>query len=145
MRDIVQTARDRTSLRRRVRLNCQVVSEDAFSLLARECVDLSLRGMAVRAVIPAQIGTKLLVSFRAPGTSYVCDVEGSVARIAWGRRREDRSLTLGIAFTGLDPLTRAVLGARLQGVPPPIPQRRLRMDYAETVRAIMRDSACLPC
>ena len=138
MQAIVQAAHDRAALRRGVRLPCQVVDEDEFTLLGDLCLDLSLTGMAVRTRRLVALGTPLLVSFRIPGSAFVCDVEAHVARIVWGRRRCDRSLALGLTFDTLDPVSRAVLGTRLRGMPPPTPQRRLRMDYAASVRAIAR-------
>ncbi len=138
MHSVLRTASDRLALRRGVRIPCQIVEEDGFTLLARECFDLSVKGMGVRAIAPAPIGTPLIVSFRIPGSSFQCDFEGRVARIVWGRRREDRYPCLGIALLAMDPLSRAVLSARLRGVPPPTPQRRVRIDYAASVAAIAR-------
>lgn len=133
---ILRAAADRLALRRKVRMPCQVVCEDTFTLLGDECVDLSLTGMAVKALRPAREGTPVLVSFRAPGSSLYIDVEARIARMAWGRRREDRASLLGLAFTTLSALDRAILASRLRGLPPPVPARRLRVDYAATVRAI---------
>ncbi len=136
MQSILQTAKDRLALRRCVRMPCQVIDEEGFTLLSRECFDLSLRGMGVRAMAPAPIGTPLIVSFRVPGSSFVCDLEARVARVVWGRRSEDRYPSLGIELLSLDPLSRAVLAARLRGLPPPVPMRRVRVDYAASIAAI---------
>jgi len=143
MQPVLQTAKDRLALRRGVRIPCQVVDEEGFTLLARECFDLSVRGMGVKAIAPAPIGTPLIVSFRIPGSSYHCDFEARVARVVWGRRREDRYPSLGIELLDMDALSRAVLAARLRGLPPPVPMRRVRVDYAATVGSIakgLRDS-----
>ncbi len=139
MQPILQTAKDRLALRRRVRMPCQVIDEEGFTLLARECFDLSVRGMGVKAMVPAPIGTPLIVSFRVPGSSFHLDLEARVARIVWGRRREDRHPSLGIELLSLDALSRAVLTARLRGLPPPVPLRPVRVDYAASVAAIAAD------
>ncbi len=143
MQQVLQTAKDRLALRRRVRIPCQVIDEQGFTLLARECFDLSSRGMGVKAMAPAPIGTPLIVSFRVPGSSFHLDLEARVARIVWGRRRDDRYPSLGIELLSVDALSRAVLSARLRGLPPPVPSRPVRIDYAATVAAIacdLRDS-----
>src|SRR5687767_177082 len=66
MGTILRTATDRTSLRRTVRVPCEVVCAHSFQLLARETVDLSLTGMAVRALLPATHNTPAFVTFRIP-------------------------------------------------------------------------------
>jgi hypothetical protein len=135
MREILLSARDRTALRRRVRLPCQVVEEASFSLLAREALDLSPDGMCVRALLPAAVGTRVLASFRIPGSSLYIDTEAEVTRIIWGRRAADRSSGLGLRFLGLSRVDRAILTSRLNGLPPPVPTRSLRFDYARSVSA----------
>ena len=133
MREILLSARDRVALRRRVRLPCQVVEEQSFSLLGREALDLSLTGMRVRAVIPAPLGTLVIASFRVPGSSLYMDVDAEVSRISWGRRSSDRYSTLGLRFLHLSRVDRAILASRLAGLPPPVPERSLRLDYARSV------------
>jgi len=139
MQPVLLTAKDRLALRRRVRIPCQVVDEEGFTLLAKECFDLSVQGMGVKATAPRPIGTPLLVSFRVPGSSYHCDFEARVARIVWGRRREDRYPAMGIELLSMDPLSRAVLAARLRGLPPPVPMRPVRIDYAKSIDRIARE------
>jgi hypothetical protein len=136
MREFLLSARDRLALRRRVRIPCQVVEENGFSLLARECMDLSVRGMRVQALMPAAVGTVVLVSFRVPGSSLYIDVEAEVVRVQWGRRRGDATSALGLRFLGLSNIDRAILGSRLAGLPPPAPERELRPDYAASVMAL---------
>lgn len=136
MQPVLLTAKDRLALRRRVRIPCQVVEEEGFTLLAKECFDLSVQGMGVKALQARPIGTPLIVSFRIPGSSYHCDFEARVARVVWGRRREDRHPALGIELIDMDPLSRAVLSARLRGLPPPAPMRPVRIDYARSIHRI---------
>ncbi len=136
MREILLSARDRVALRRRVRIPCQVVEENGFSLLARECIDLSVKGMRVQALLPAPVGTTVLVSFRVPGSALYIDVDAEVVRVLWGRRKGDQNSALGLRFIGLSRIDRAILGSRLAGLPPPAPERSLRFDYASTVRTL---------
>ncbi len=136
MRDFLLTARDRLALRRRVRMPCQVVEEDGFSLLARQCMDLSVRGMRVEALMPAPVGSIVLASFRVPGSSLYIDVNAEVVRVQWGRRRGDQVSALGLRFVGMSNIDRAILGSRLLGLPPPTPERELRLDYASSVMAL---------
>lgn len=136
MHPILHHAADRHALRRQLRMPCQVVCEQGFTLLAQECVDLSLEGMGVRALLPASEGSPVLVSFRLPQSSLYIDVEAQIARMAWGRRREDGGAVLGLRFVALPRVDRAILASRLRGLPPPVPRRRVRVDYAASVRAI---------
>jgi len=141
VREILLSARDRVALRRQVRLPCQIVEEENFSLLADECMDLSVRGMRVKALLPAPVGTRVIASFRVPGSSLYLDVDAEVVRILWGRRRGDRHSALGLRFLDLSRVDRAILNSRLAGMPPPAPERNLRFDYARTVGSIAHNFA----
>ena len=85
MREILLSARDRAALRRQVRMPCQVIEEEGFSLLANECMDLSVKGMRVRALMPAPVGTIVVASFRVPGSSLYIDVDAEVVQGALGK------------------------------------------------------------
>ena len=141
MQKILWTANDREVLRRRVRVPCQVVCEQDFTLVSDTCLDLSPRGMRVRALRPVAVGTQLLVSFRIPDAGVHMDVNAVVSRVARGRRRGERFPTLGLCFVDLGHLEAIILTARLKGVPPPTPARHLRMDYARSVQAIHTSAA----
>ena len=136
MQDDVWTAKDRKALRRRVCVPCQVVRESDFKLVADACLDLSPRGMRVRALTPVPLDTQVLVSFRVPTAGVHMDVSAVVTRLSRGRRRGERCATLGLSFVDLSPVEAVTLGARLRGLPPPAPARHLRKDYAGRVRAI---------
>jgi hypothetical protein len=41
-----------------------------------------------------------------------------------------------LRYLNLSPVDRAILASRLRGVPPPVPARRVRFDYAQSVLAI---------
>jgi hypothetical protein len=141
MEKILWAANDRTVLRRRVRVPCQIVSEHDFVLVSDTCLDLSARGMRVRALRPVALGTQLLVSFRIPDAGVHMDVSAVVSRVARGRRRGERFPTLGLTFVDLGHVEAVILTARLKGVPPPTPARHLRVDYARSVHAILASHA----
>jgi hypothetical protein len=141
MQKVLWTANDRKVLRRRVRVPCQIVSEHDFTLVSDTCLDLSARGMRVRALRPVALGTQLLVSFRIPDAGVHMDVSAVVSRVARGRRRGERFPTLGLTFVDLGHVEAVILTARLKGVPPPTPARHLRVDYARSVHAILASNA----
>jgi len=137
MSAILLQAAARFSLRRKVDIPCQVVSEDDFVLLSERCLDLSMLGLRVRALRHAPVGTRVIASLRIPDSSMWLDVEGVIARVAWGRRDSDEVPAFGVRFlSALPAVESAVLAARLLGMPPPVPRRGLRIDYAESVRRI---------
>lgn len=144
--NILALASERLGLRRRVRLPCQVVHERDFRLLSNLCLDISPRGMRVRALPglfsldadepPIARGSEVLVSFRVPDAGVHMDLNAVVSRIAAGRRRGEREQSLGLSFVGISALEGMILSARLKGYPPPVPMRHLRIDYAAAVRAV---------
>lgn len=127
---------ERHAVRRSVRLGCQVVSESRFRLVGKRCLDLSQTGMLIECDDDVAVGDELLVSFRIPGTSRFFDLSGRAARIVSGKRPLDAGRCLGVRFEGLDVRTRAILGAMLRGLPPPVPTRAPRVDYAATVSSL---------
>ena len=132
-----QTLRsDRRAVRRAVRLACQAVSEDAFRLVGRRALDLSPAGMLLESDVDAQLGDELIVSFRAPQSGLFIDTTARVVRVVAGRRPGDHGRCLGLRFEHLEPTLRSALGASLAGLPPPLPQRAARVDYAATIRGI---------
>jgi len=140
--EILAAARERLGLRRRVRLPCQVVSERDFALVSDTCLDISPRGMGVRALAPAKLGSEVLVSFRVPDAGVHMDLSAVVSRFSPGRRRGDSSPSYGLSFVGISALEGMILSARLKGLPPPVPLRHLRIDYAGAVRAVHASLFC---
>ncbi|MCB9614270.1 MAG: PilZ domain-containing protein [Sandaracinus sp.] len=132
----VLRAMERKSLRRSVRTECEVVAEDGFRLLGTYTLDLSEDGLLLDAGAPCVLGEPVIVSLKMPrGASWI-DAEGHVARAIDGQRRGDCGPALGIAFDGMSQIDRAILRASLHGIPPAIPRRHARMDYAATVGAL---------
>jgi len=115
------------------------VTDLGFILLGTEAMDISTDGLFLASDRVPRIGEELIVSFKVPGTGMWLDAEAQVARIVRGRRRSDDTAGIGIRFQNMDAITRAILGASLDGHPPPIPSRSLRKDYASSVERITGD------
>jgi len=140
---------DRKSIRRHVRIDCQVVRESDFALVGHRTLDLSPDGMLVRlsdasslrrpafgGSADVKVGEKMMVSFQATQLGLWFDTQAEVTRIIRGRRPEDEGRAFGVKFTGMDPVSRLILRGHLRRVPPPLPQRPTRVDYAATIRQI---------
>jgi hypothetical protein len=135
MRTLVH-ARQRRAVRRAIRVSCQVVRERDCRLVARRIVDLSPLGMLVVASAPVLTGEPVFAAFRVsigPRTVLAMDVPATVVRVVHGRRPGDPGHCLGIEFEALDPAAERILRAALRGVPPPLPMREPRIDYAASV------------
>jgi hypothetical protein len=126
-------AQQRRALRRRVPVECQVVRERDFALVGSSGLDLSPHGMLVLAHEPVLTGEPLLVAFRLPRSNWWFDAEATVSRVVHGRRPGDTGRCFGVAFETLDPALHYFLHTALQGVPPPVPTRQARIDYAASV------------
>lgn len=136
LEQILLTARDRAAVRRDVRMPCQVERESDGTPIASECLDLSAEGIRVLASEEASLGTRLRVRFEMPDTGARLDVTALVSRVIRGRRPGEHPLELGLSFADASPLEKAMLDACLSGLPPPVPARRLRIDYARSVQRI---------
>ena len=126
-------AQQRRVLRRAVRVDCQVVRERDFKLIGSRAVDLSPAGMLVLLQEPVLTGEPLVVAFRLPRSDHWFDAEAVVARVLHGRRPGDLGRCFGLEFDALEPAVQAHLRQALRGVPPPLPMRDKRIDYAATV------------
>ena len=116
-----------------MRVECQVVREHDFRLLGSRAVDLSPMGMQVMAQEKVLTGEPVIVSFRLPLSSYWFDAEATVARVVHGRRPGDLGRCFGLSFESLEEDAKVFLRRALRGVPPPLPMREPRVDYAATV------------
>jgi hypothetical protein len=98
----------RKHLRRYVRLDCEVVRDFDFKLVGDLALDLSPRGMLVRAknhdrrIMPVLTGEEVVVAFKAPRSNTWFDAQGVIARVVHGRRPGDYGLSYGIEFHGHD-------------------------------------------
>jgi hypothetical protein len=127
-------AQQRRALRRGVRVDCQVVRERDFTLIGSRGLDLSPLGMLVMAQEPVLTGEPLIVAFRLPRSTWWFDAEATVTRVVHGRRPRDRGRCFGIEFETLDSAVQYLLHSVLENVPPPVPTRDRRIDYAASAR-----------
>jgi c-di-GMP-binding flagellar brake protein YcgR len=128
---------DRQSMRHHVRIDCQVIRESDFRLVGHRTLDLSADGMLVRCAKPdVTIGESVIVAFQATPLGLWIDAEAEVTRLIRGRRPEDEGRAFGLRFTDLSRVSRLILRGNLRRVPPPLPQRPRRVDYAATIREI---------
>src|SRR5262245_43370557 len=88
----------RASLRRYVRLDCQVVREHGFPLIGDLALALSTTGMLVRACRRILTGEEVIVAFKPPRSNGWFDVQGTIARVIHGRRPGDYGLSFGLEF-----------------------------------------------
>jgi len=121
-------------MRRAFGFDCQVVRTRDFRLVSRQGVDLSPMGMLVVGALPTLTGEPVIVAFRLPRIRIWFDVQAVVARVVHGRRPRDQAeLCFGLEFDGLPPNVARYLRGELHGIPPPLPMREPRIDYAATV------------
>jgi hypothetical protein len=113
----------RATFRRYVRLVCQVVREHDFQLVGDLALDLSTRGMLVRATHRILTGEEVLVSFKPPRSNDWFDAQGVVARVVHGRRPGDYGLSFGIEFVNQTRDEELRLFEHLRGLYAPDPQR----------------------
>lgn len=131
-------ASERRSVRRHVRLECEVVRERGFKLLGRRMLDLSSTGLRVAALERVLTGEKVVLAFRAPGGGGWIDAEGTVTRMVHGRRAQDFGPSIGVEFGELSDESRSLLRRQLAKCPPILGRRAPRIDYAASVQAIAR-------
>lgn len=112
----------RGSSRHTVKIDCQVVRERDFRLLADRTMDLSATGALVGPADPALTGERILVSFRIPRSSVWIDAEATVTRVVHGRRPGEFSRALALEFDDLEVLQRFMLKDALRSVPPAPPK-----------------------
>ena len=134
MGSILVPVSDRQALRRAVRFDCQVVRDRDFKLLGEWALDVSNDGMLVVSNADVLTGEDVIVSFKVPRSTLYVDAEATVARVVHGRRPSDRHRrALGLRFARLDDAALWAMRTGLRSIPPPLPARRPRIDYAASV------------
>jgi hypothetical protein len=133
---LVRNARRRT-VRRAVTTPCWAVSLGDCRPLGDNILDLSIRGALLACDDRVEPGENVFLSFKAPGSGNLwLNAEAEIARVVNGWRPTDAGYCAGLRMIYLESGARGELGRRLRGLPPPVPARRIRPDYAETVRRI---------
>jgi hypothetical protein len=131
-------ARQRQAVRRAIGVECQVVREHDFRLIGRFGIDVSPCGMLVAAHDPVLTGEPVIVSLRVPRTQRWFDAEGTIARVVHGRRPGDPGRGFGVRFDRIEDEAEWLLAQALRDIPPPLPKRERRVDYAASVRLAAR-------
>jgi hypothetical protein len=126
----------RNVIRRAYALPCRVVRETDFKLIGSCAVDVSQDGMMVLSDYDLWRGEDVFVSFQATELGIWFHAQAKVARVIEGRRPGDPGRALGLRFTKIDPIKRFILGSHLRRVPPPIPKRPQRIDWAASMRKL---------
>jgi hypothetical protein len=127
----------RRAVRHSVRLECQVVRERDFRLLADRVVNLSATGLVVSPADPALTGERLIVSFRIPHSAHWVDAEATVARVVHGRRPGEHTRALALELENVEEIPQMLLTRALQRCPPAPPGRRAGRRKVTALSALM--------
>jgi hypothetical protein len=123
--EVAQGKTRRRSVRRAVKLECNLESESWDGIVVLPATDLSNEGLWLESPYTLHEGEEVVVSFELPGDGEPGRVWAiaEVARVGLWRRRGDdtRPPGMGIAFTYFSEDDRARLRSALAGLPPPLP------------------------
>jgi hypothetical protein len=125
----------RRSFRRFVRIDCQVVREHDFRLVGDLALDLSTKGMLVRARTRVLTGEELLVAFRPPRCNRWIDSRATIASVVHGLLPGDAWLSFGIEFHGMEMEHEGLLFEQLRGMVAPDAARPPRPLVPRALRA----------
>jgi hypothetical protein len=136
--DFLVRTSERRAIRHAVDLPCSVVREKDSKLTALRAVDLSPHGMRVEIDdVDVELGDRFFVSFRSTAFGIWYYSDAYATRRLEGRRPKERSRALGLRFGSLSAVSRLCIRGALRRVPPHLPQREQRIDYAATVGRIL--------
>ncbi len=127
---------DRKTTRHALRLPCQVVRDGDFRLVGERTLDVSSGGLLVRSHAEVKIGDNVIVAFQATPLGLWFESQAKVTRIIKGRRPGDNGRAFGVRFTDMSSISRLILRGHLKRVPPPVPKRPRRIDYAASIKQI---------
>jgi hypothetical protein len=127
---------DRRSIRHAAELECHVVAERGFRRIGGKTVDVSPTGLRIASDSAVNVGEQVVLSVKLPRGRTWVDAHGRVARVEHGTREGDSGRTIAIQFTSMDPVDHALLAGATASIPPPIPRRLIRKDYAASVLGI---------
>jgi hypothetical protein len=121
-------------MRRAAPVECRVVRKRDLKLIGTRGVDVSPLGMLVVSQKERVLtGEPVLVAFRLACSGWWFDSLATVARVVHGRRPGDMGRCFAIEFVALEPDVQSFIRRALQGLPPPLPMREPRVDYAAEV------------
>jgi DNA-binding response OmpR family regulator len=131
-------ANARRDVRHAVDLPCTVVREKNLTLVSLRAVDLSPDGMRVELRnVEVEVGDRLFVSFQIAALGKWLYTDAFATRLLRGRRPGETSPSLVVLFGSLPAASRLCVRDSLRKVPPHLPQRQQRVDYAATVDRIL--------
>ncbi|MFO0670376.1 MAG: PilZ domain-containing protein [Polyangiaceae bacterium] len=131
----------RRAIRRAVEVPCTLFRARDFHVVGRRGLDLSTDGMLIGAFDDLYEGERVFVSFTLTQFSIPFRVEGQVARVIRGRREKDRMPAVGVSFENIDAVSRLILRGHLRRIPPVLPARARRIDYAATISRLLDEAA----
>ena len=114
----------RTSLRRAVQLEIDVMSDLWHGTVPLLATNLSVQGAWLESELALAVGDELRLAFEPPHWSGLPRVQtrATVARVSLLRRRRDAGRAgMGLRFSGLSVSTLRCLDYALRGLPPPLP------------------------
>ncbi len=122
-----RTRSRRRSLRRAVAVPCGLQSSYWDGALTLPASDLSNEGVWIDTPLPLEPGEEIVLSFNPPGQPRAeLWATAEVARVGMWRRSVDSfPVGMGLIFTYVSDLDRALLRHALRGRPPRLPSRRL--------------------
>jgi hypothetical protein len=121
-----------------------LIEKGLIKVVGRAGLDLSENGMLVGAIDELAPGDDVLVSFTFTQFRIPFNVEGRVARMLHGRRTRDRVPAIAMEFEKIDPVSRLILRGNLRRIPPVLPARARRIDYAQTVSELLAEPGAAP-
>jgi|HubBroStandDraft_1064217.scaffolds.fasta_scaffold266889_2 hypothetical protein len=137
MDSVLERANTRRCLRHGVDLPCSIVCEKDFRLASLRAMDLSPDGMRVELRdVDVEAGDRLFVCFRTKPDGRWFFTDAFAVRLLRGRRPGEKGPSLGLRFGSLSRTSRRCVEADLHGMPPLLPQREPRIDYAATIARI---------
>ncbi len=127
---------DRKTTRHALRIPCQVVRERDFRLVGERTLDVSSGGLLVRSHAEVRVGETVVVAFQATPLGLWFESQATVTRVIRGRRPGDNGRGFGVRFNDMSSISRLILRGHLKRVPPPVPKRPRRIDYAASIEKI---------
>jgi hypothetical protein len=116
----------RRSMRRGVRMECEVLAGAWEGARRHRVLDLSHEGMRVAAGTTLPIDEGVIVSFTPPGWWLTKELT-VMARVARALPRGDEPASMGLEFLDLSAGEEQALAQTLIGRPPPLPRVRTRL------------------
>ena len=99
-------------------------------------LDISASGLLIRTVHEPRPGDRVRLRLRLPQTGVWVDADGEVTRIVAGRRQSDGGPAFAVRVRRMNGMARVLLQRMIDGVPPPVPARGVRKDYANMIHRI---------